>query len=98
MTHLALLVSSDDAACQILSRVLPAIGISVERFSDVATAIDRLHQQRFDALILDFEDPNSAGEVLAQAQKISSGKIPVTLTVVAERDRVREGAHGARTH
>jgi DNA-binding response OmpR family regulator len=97
MTLLALLISSDDSASEILSRVLPATGIAVERFSDVAAAIDRLHQQRFDALILDFEDPKSAGEVLAQSRQLNSGKTPVTLALVAERARVREvlsgGAH-----
>ena len=65
MTLLALLISSDDSASEILSRVLPATGIAVERFSDVAAAIDRLHQQRFDALILDFEDPKSAADSAA---------------------------------
>jgi len=61
MTLLALLVSTDDSASQILGRVLPASGIAVERFSDLAAALDRLQQQRFDALILDFEDTNAAG-------------------------------------
>jgi CheY-like chemotaxis protein len=97
MTLLALLVSSDDSASEILSRVLPVTGIAVERFSDVAAAIDRLHQQRFDALILDFEDPKSALEVLAQARQLNSGNAPVTMALVAERARVREvlsgGAH-----
>jgi DNA-binding response OmpR family regulator len=97
MTLLSLLVSSDDSASEILSRVLPATGIAVERFSDVAAAIDRLHQQRFDALILDFEDPKSASEVLTQARQLNSGNAPVTMALVAERARVREvlsgGAH-----
>jgi DNA-binding response OmpR family regulator len=97
MTLLALLISSDDLASEILSRVLPATGIAVERFSDVAAAIDRLHQQRFDALILDFEDPKAAEEVLVEARKLNSGTHPVTLALVAERARVREvlsgGAH-----
>jgi DNA-binding response OmpR family regulator len=97
MTLLALLISSDDLASEILSRVLPATGIAVERFSDVAAAIDRLHQQHFDALILDFEDPKAAGEVLVEARKLNSGTHPVTLALVAERARVREvlsgGAH-----
>jgi CheY-like chemotaxis protein len=97
MTLLALLVSSDDSASDILSRVLPASGIAVERFSDLATAIDRLHQQRFDALILDFEDPNSAAETLRQASRLNSGNAPVTVALVAERTSTRDilsgGAH-----
>jgi CheY-like chemotaxis protein len=97
MTLLALLVSTDDSASEILGRVLPASGIAVERFSDLATAIDRLHQQRFDALILDFEDPKAAAEVLEEARQLNSGTAPVTVALVAERAKARDilsgGAH-----
>ena len=97
MTLLALLVSSDDSASEVLGRVLPASGIAVERFSDLATAIDRLHQQRFDALILDFEDQKAAAEVIGQARRLNSGNAPVTVALVAERAGARDilsgGAH-----
>jgi DNA-binding response OmpR family regulator len=97
MTLLALLVSGDDSASEILGRVLPASGIAVERFSDLAAAIDRLHQQRFDALILDFEDPKAAEEVLEHARRLSSGNAPVTVALVSEpaqtRDILKSGAH-----
>jgi DNA-binding response OmpR family regulator len=97
MTLLALLVSGDDSASEILGRVLPASGIAVERFSDLGAALDRLHQQRFDALILDFEDPKAAEEVLEHARRLSSGNAPVTVALVAEaaqtRDILKSGAH-----
>jgi DNA-binding response OmpR family regulator len=97
MTLLALLVSTDDSASEILGRVLPATGIAVERFSDLATAIDRLHEQRFDALIIDFEDPKAAAEVLEEARRLNSGTAPVTVALVAERIEARAilsgGAH-----
>jgi DNA-binding response OmpR family regulator len=97
MTLLALLISSDDSASEILGRVLPASGIAVERFSDLASAVDRLHQQKFDALILDFEEPEYAGEVLEQARGLNSGNAPVTVALVAERTNTRAvlsgGAH-----
>jgi len=97
MTLLALLVSGDDSASDILGRVLPASGIAVERFSDLVTAIDRLHQQRFNALILDFEDPKAAAEVLEQARRLNSGNAPVTVALVGERAGARDvlsgGAH-----
>jgi len=50
MTLLALLVSTDDYACEILGRVLPECGIAVERFSDLTTAINRLQQQMIEYL------------------------------------------------
>src|ERR1700691_800989 len=97
MTLLALLVSTDDSASEILGRVLPAMGIVVERFSDLATAIDRLQQQRFDALVVDFDDPDAAGQVLDEARRLNSGDAPVTVALVAEHSRARailsNGAH-----
>src|ERR1700678_930777 len=97
MTLLALLVSTDDSASDILGRILPALGIAVERFSDLATAIDRLQQQRFDTLLVDFEDPKAAAEVLEEARRLNSGDAPVTVALVAEAARTRAilsgGAH-----
>jgi len=97
MTLLALLISTDDSASDILGRVLPAAGIAVERFSDLAAAIDRLQQQRFDALILDFEDAKDAAEVFEEARRLNSGSTPVTVALVAEHAKVRDilsnGAH-----
>jgi DNA-binding response OmpR family regulator len=97
MTLLALLISADDSACEILGRVLPASGIAMERFSDVATAIDRLRQQRFDALIIDFADAKAAAELFEEGRKLNSGNPLVTVALVAERTQVREvlggGAH-----
>ena len=37
MTFLALLVSTDDCASEILGRVLPACGIAVERFGSIGS-------------------------------------------------------------
>jgi CheY-like chemotaxis protein len=97
MTLLALLVSSDDSASEILGRVLPASGIAVERCDVFAAAVDRLQEQKFDALVVDFEDPEFASELLEEARRLNSGKPPVTVALVAEAGKVREilsgGAH-----
>jgi DNA-binding response OmpR family regulator len=97
MTLLALLVSTDDSASAVLGRVLPGYGIAVERFSDTATAIDRCHQQRFDALIVDFEDPKAAAEVVQESRRWNSGNPTVTVALVAEPAGARAilsgGAH-----
>ena len=97
MTLLALLVSTDDGACEILGRILPAFGVAVERFSDLPTAIDRMHQQRFDALIVDFEDRASADAVLEESRRLNPTKSPITVALVAEpakaRDILNSGAH-----
>jgi CheY-like chemotaxis protein len=97
MTLLALLVSTDDSASEILGRALPACGIAVERFSDLASALGRLQQQRFDAIIVDFEEPASASEVLAEGQKLNPENPPVAVALVVEKEKARKlltlGAH-----
>jgi CheY-like chemotaxis protein len=97
MTLLALLVSTDDSAAEILGRVLPACGIAVERFAVFAEAVERLQQQRFDALIVDFEEPEFAAELFEEARQLNSANPPVTVAMVAEPAKVREilssGAH-----
>ncbi len=97
MTLLALLVSTDDSVAEVLGRVLPAFGIAVERFDVFAAAVERLQQQRFDALIVDFEDPEFAAELLEEARRLNSSNPPVTVALVAEPAKVREilssGAH-----
>jgi CheY-like chemotaxis protein len=102
MNLLALLISTDEVASEILSRVLTASGIGVERCSDMASAIDRLHQQKFDALIIDFEDAKAAAGIFADGnkediRKLNSGAIPITVALVAARANTRDilssGAH-----
>src|SRR5580704_2491659 len=97
MNLLSLLVSTDDSASEILGRVLPAYGIAVERFSDLTAAVDRLQQLRFDALVVDFEDPNGAIRVLQEARRLNSENPPVTVALVSEpsmaRDILNSGAH-----
>src|SRR6202050_1236109 len=97
MTLLALLVSSDNSASEILGRILPACGIAVERCDVFAAAADRLQQQKFDALVVDVEDPEFASALLEEARRLNSGNPPVTVALVAEAGRVREilsgGAH-----
>ena len=97
MTLLALLVSTDDSVCEVLGRVLPASGIAVERFSDLSTALDRLQQQRFDCIVVDFQDQQAAEDVLKQARQLNSGIAPVTVALVPEPTRARDilsgGAH-----
>jgi DNA-binding response OmpR family regulator len=89
MTLLALLISTDDVASEVLGRVLGASGIAVERFSQMTAAIDRLRQQRFDALIIDFEDAQAAAEVLEEGRKLNSSSL-MTVALVAVRERARD--------
>ena len=91
----ALLVSSDDSAADVLGRVLSGFGIATDRSSDPETTLARIHQQRFDALVVDFDDQKVAEEVLLQAKKLGTG--PLSVALVADTAKVRHilssGAH-----
>jgi CheY-like chemotaxis protein len=90
MTLQALLFSADDAASDVLGRVLPSLGIAGERSSDLETAIARIEQQKFDALLVDFEDPEAAETIIEQARRLGSGHPPLTVALVSDPSRVRE--------
>lgn len=89
MNLLALLVSADNSACEILGRVLPGFGIAVERFSDVSTAVDRLRQQRFETLIVDFDDPEAATTLLQEAKKLNFANPPISVALLADSAKAR---------
>jgi DNA-binding response OmpR family regulator len=95
MTLQALLVSSDDQAAEILGRVLPPFGITLDRCSDLETTRTRIQQQKFAALIVDFDNPEEAEDVLQRAKKL--GTEPLSIALVADATKVRDiltgGAH-----
>jgi CheY-like chemotaxis protein len=95
MTLQALLVSTDNSAAEVLGRVLPTLGIAMDRSSDPETTVARIQQQKFDALLVDFDDPKLADEVLKTARRLGSSALAVAL--VGDPSKVRailsEGAH-----
>jgi CheY-like chemotaxis protein len=95
MTLQALLVSTDDQAAEVLGRVLPPFGIAMDRCSDPETTKTRIQQQRFAALIVDFDDSQAAEDVLRQAKNL--GTEPLSIALVTDPARVRDilsgGAH-----
>jgi hypothetical protein len=95
MTLQALLVSTDDQAAEVLGRVLPPFGIAMDRCSDPETTKTRIQQQKFAALIVDFDDSQAAEDVLRQAKNL--GTEPLSIALVTDVARVRDilsgGAH-----
>ena len=91
----ALLVSTDDHAAEVLGRVLPPFGIVLDRCSDPETTKTRIQQQKFAALIVDFDDGEAAEEALQHARKL--GTEPLSIALVADAAKVRDiltgGAH-----
>jgi CheY-like chemotaxis protein len=91
----ALLVSADDSAADVLGRVLPALGLSLDRSSDPETAMARIQQQRFDAIIADFDDPQGAREALQRARDLGLRSLSIALVAdpTKVRDILSDGAH-----
>ena len=86
----ALLVSKDDSAADVLSRVLAGFGVAVQRFSDPEIAQSRLSEQRFDGLVVDFEEPELASSLLQAAASAAAGSPLVTIALAADPSKVRE--------
>jgi CheY-like chemotaxis protein len=84
----ALLVSTDDSAADVLGRVLPAMGIGLDRSTDPETTMARIQQQKFDAIIVDFDDPEIASDTLRRIQSFGCGALSVAL--VADQTKVRD--------
>ena len=82
-----MLVTGDDSAAAVLGTVLSGYGITLDRSSDPETAFTRLQQQRFDTLILDFDAPEVARQVLDHARQL--GSAPLCIALVADSTRVR---------
>jgi c-di-GMP-binding flagellar brake protein YcgR len=84
----ALLVSKDDDAAEILSRVLAGFSVAVERSSDPEVAVSRLGEEKFDAVIVDFAD-SGAATVLATARRPGLWSGAVTLAVINDTASIR---------
>jgi CheY-like chemotaxis protein len=96
MMFRALLVSKDDDATAVLNAVLSGMGIAAVPCS-YPEAICQLTEQRFDAVIVDFDDPHSAALVLQNVQQSSSGNHAVTAALLSDKAKLRhalgQGAH-----
>jgi DNA-binding response OmpR family regulator len=90
MTLQALLISKDDHASEALSRALAGFGFAVERLSDAEIAIGRMAEQRFDEVIVDFADPDSARQVLECVRNLSAGRTLATLALVDAESQIRQ--------
>ncbi len=95
MTFRALLVSESDEAVAVLTPVLSGFGIGLVCCGP-AEADRRLTDEKFDAVIVDFDDPNAAS-VLQHVQRAISGPHAVTVALLGDQTKVREvigaGAH-----
>ncbi|HUK24371.1 MAG TPA: PilZ domain-containing protein [Terriglobales bacterium] len=83
----ALVVSTDSAATAVLSPVLAGFGMAVE-CCGYAEAAGHLAEQKFDAVVLDFDQPQPAALTLQNAGKASS-RTPVAVALLTDKTQVR---------
>src|SRR4029077_11487656 len=83
-----LVVTKDDATVTPLKQVLTGFGLSVQ-VCNHTSALGRLKGQKFDAVVVDFEDPLSATMILQQAYRASSGASAITAALLKDKTKVR---------
>jgi DNA-binding response OmpR family regulator len=88
MTFHALLVSKDEDAAGVLTPVLARCGIDVASCG-YPEALCRLAEEKFDSVIVDFDDPHSASLALQNANQSSSGVKAVTVALLSDKTKVR---------
>jgi CheY-like chemotaxis protein len=90
MTLTALLVCTDKAAAEVLSRVLKELSIRVESCPDFARASIRAAQERFDVIIV---DGLSSAEVLSLLRETRTSRLndaTLAVAVVPSQESIRE--------
>ena len=100
MTLQALLLTKDDQAAESLSLVLANFGVAVERSSAADVAVERLKEQHFDQVIVDFDEPDTASLLLESNRRgvnPAQGNPAVTVALVHDASQIRSilgaGAH-----
>jgi CheY-like chemotaxis protein len=89
MTLSSLLVCVDEAAVEVLRRVLEELGIQVELCSDAVRAAVRLAQDRFDLLIVDCEEKKDVVAILRECRSSRANESTLAV-VVADQEDIRE--------
>lgn len=87
------MVSSDEEAIEVLTSVLSGFGIHATSCAH-PQAISRLGDERFDAVIVDFDDPENAAAVLQSTAEVYSRNRAITVALLEDRTKVRSVVEG----
>ena len=87
----SLLLSDDQSAVRVLTRLLRDLDIEVEHYSDSHAAVQRLDQGTFDAIIVDGDDPQGAALVLQTMGAMPSGKTRLVVVLARAQAGVQLG-------
>jgi DNA-binding NarL/FixJ family response regulator len=81
-----LLVSKDELTAETLVQVLAQFGVGVSRSNAADVAVARLAEERFDQVIVDFDDPEAASSVLEACRQVSGPDHHPLVTVALLHD------------
>ena len=89
MKFQALLVLNDTNAAEVLGRVLDDFQVESEHCSDADSALRRLEDKRFEAVVVDFDDAGQANHILQSVRQSSTSKSAVAIGLWSDRSNVR---------
>jgi CheY-like chemotaxis protein len=97
MSLRSLVLCSDEKTTRVLRRVLGDLDIAVEQCTDSDAAIRKLTRQRFEAVIVDCNDEETAARVLASVRSAPCNKRSIAVAMIDSQRAVRSafalGAH-----
>jgi CheY-like chemotaxis protein len=88
MPFQALLVSKDEDAAAILTPLLGRFGVTLKACG-YPESVCLLAEEKYDAVIVDFDDPQNASMVLQNAAQGPGGHKVVTIAILGDKTRVR---------
>jgi CheY-like chemotaxis protein len=91
-----LLVSKDDLTAETLIQVLTQFGVAVDRSNAPDVAVTRLAEERFDQVIVDFDDPEAASLVLEACRRLAGPDRNPPVTVALLPDASADSFHPRR--
>ena len=95
----ALLVTKDDLTAETLIHVLAQFGVAVDRSNAPDVALARLAEERFDQVMVDFDDREAASLLLEGCRRLAGPdrNPPVTVALLHDASQIRSilgaGAH-----
>jgi CheY-like chemotaxis protein len=84
-----LLVCPDQDSANMLSSILPEMGMVAEHSSSIALAVQQLDQQRFDAIIVDYRSDQSSREILTRWRQSSKNRDTVLIAIADNESSAR---------
>ena len=93
MSLRCLVFSSDEGTTAILRQILPGLGVEGEFCSNAVTAAEQITNQRFQIVIIDWDQQPEAGVLLNTARERKAAERPLTLTIVSKDADAPEALH-----